>query len=62
MLLKLRRENPVLHQGNINFMENVPEDVIDNTRKASKQRILVALNFGENTYEVFPDEHTGTHK
>lgn len=49
-LLRLRREMPALHRGDIAFVEGVPEDVIAYTRSADGQRVLVIVNFGRNAH------------
>ncbi len=51
-LLKLRRANPALHQGDIHFIDRTPDDVLAYTRRAGGQAILTAINFGENAYEL----------
>jgi len=51
-LLRLRRENPALHRGDLRFIANLPEDILAYVRKAENQRVLVVINFGDKTQNM----------
>jgi alpha-glucosidase len=51
-LLQLRREMPVLHRGDLAFVDKVPDDVIAYVRCADGQRVLVVINFKGNAYSL----------
>ncbi len=51
-LLKLRRERPSLHQGDFEFIEGVPEEVLAYIRQAGDERTLVLVNFQDTAYEL----------
>jgi alpha-glucosidase len=46
-LLKLRREMPALHRGDLTFLDGTPEDVMAYTRYTEGVRLLVVINFGD---------------
>lgn len=52
-LLRLRREMPVLHQeGPFTFIDDLPDDVLAFTRGVDSERVLIALNYGEQKYTL----------
>lgn len=51
-LLQLRRENPALHQGTLTFIEDLPTDIVAYIREAKGQRVLVLVNFGDQTHTL----------
>jgi len=51
-LIKLRGDSPALHHGDIQFIEDMPEDILAYTRHADGQRFLVVINFGDDTHTL----------
>ncbi|MBK6791163.1 MAG: alpha-glucosidase [Anaerolineales bacterium] len=51
-LMRLRRENPALQTGTLEFLEGLPDEVFGYTRKTETETLLVLLNFGETAKEV----------
>ncbi|MFQ6116574.1 MAG: alpha-glucosidase C-terminal domain-containing protein, partial [bacterium] len=61
ILLKLRREMPALHRGDITFVEEVPIDTMAYVRSTEAQRVLVIINFegNEHTLDLSSLNHSG---
>jgi alpha-glucosidase len=52
-LLRLRREMPALHrEGVFTFIDGLPENVLAFTRGVDGERVLVALNYGEQKHTL----------
>jgi alpha-glucosidase len=52
-LFRLRHEMPVLHQkGVFTFIDDLPDDVLAFTRGVDSERVLVALNYGEQKHTL----------
>jgi oligo-1,6-glucosidase/alpha-glucosidase len=55
-LLQIRSQVHALHEGSLELMENLPENVLGYTRSVDGEKILILLNFDEKSKEF----QTGT--
>lgn len=51
-LIRLRRDLTVLHNGSFLFVDNLAEGVLAYIREATRQQLLIAINFSNQTKEV----------
>jgi alpha-glucosidase len=61
-LLRLRRELPALQDGSFAFVDDLAEGVLAYVREAGGQRLLVAINFGDQAREIDISEVASTSK
>jgi alpha-glucosidase len=51
-LLRLRRDLPALHNGSFTFVDDLADGVLAYVREAGGQRLLVAINFGDQARKI----------